>query len=82
MKEREKEREREQLKNSALICDTKNNDYINEKNAKRISIVNRKVAIKNKIKRMDCFSKIQKRSIEEVFLLNRLSFLCVKDKYA
>ena len=77
---------REQLKNSALICDTKNKENIDEKNAKSINTLNGNIGRitkgENKIKRIVYLAKILKRRIGKVFLLNKLSFLCVKDKYA
>lgn len=45
---------------------------------KKEGIINTKI----EIKRMSYLAKIRKRKLEYVFLLNRLSFLCVKDKYA
>ena len=45
---------------------------------KKEKIINKKIGIK----RIGYLAKIHKRKLEYVFLLNRLSFLCVKDKYA
>ena len=68
-------REREQLKNSTLFCSEKNKKHQNHKNAKIVDI-------KIGIKRIGYLAKIRKRKLKYVFWLNRLSFLCVKDKYA
>lgn len=44
---------------------------------KKEQIINEKI----EVKRIGYLAKIQKR-LEKVFWLNKLSFLCVKDKYA
>ena len=77
---------REQLKKSTLFCSEKNKENKFEKMQKRIAtlviivkkIINRKI----EITRIGYLAKIRKRKLEYVFLLNSLSFLCAKDKYA
>ena len=77
---------REQLKKSTLFCSEKNKENKFEKMQKKNSnisynckkIINRKI----EITRIGYLAKIRKRKLEYVFLLNSLSFLCAKDKYA